>query len=277
MARIRTIKPDFWTDEKVVELAYDARLFFIGTWNFADDYGNLQRSAKKLKMQIFPADAIDVEPLIDSLITHGLLSEYSVSGEKYLHINGFSEHQVVNRRSKSKIPSPLGVGFEGVEGDLFATVTEYSVTEGKGSEVDALHADSLSVPAVEKIFSHWQTVMDAPRAACDAKRKKLILAALEIGYTAADLCKAIDGCRASPWHMGENERGRQYKSLALILRDAEKIDAFMAMADNPPQRAAPPRETLTDQRARAFAELTGRAHGANLDPFTVDGHAKRID
>ena len=30
MARIRTIKPDFWTDEKVVELSAFARLLFIG-------------------------------------------------------------------------------------------------------------------------------------------------------------------------------------------------------------------------------------------------------
>lgn len=31
MARIRTIKPDFWTDEKLVKLSMEARLFFIGS------------------------------------------------------------------------------------------------------------------------------------------------------------------------------------------------------------------------------------------------------
>jgi len=106
MARIRTIKPDFWTDEKVTECSVRARLLFIGIWNFADDNGNLQRSAKKVKMQVFPADSIDCEPLIQELIEHGMLIEYSVNGEFFLHIKGFKKHQVINRPSKSNIPQP---------------------------------------------------------------------------------------------------------------------------------------------------------------------------
>jgi hypothetical protein len=108
VARIRTIKPDFWTDEKLTECSLSARLFFIGTWNFADDNGNLQRSAKKLKMQIFPADAMDCEPLVQELIAQGVLIEYAVNGEKYLHIKGFTRHQVINRPSKSGLPMPSG-------------------------------------------------------------------------------------------------------------------------------------------------------------------------
>lgn len=107
MARIRTIKPDFWTDEKLTECSLSARLLFIGTWNFADDNGNIQASAKKLKMQIFPADNIDCQPLLDELIAHGVLIEYSVNEEKFLHIKGFKKHQVINRPSKTNIPQPL--------------------------------------------------------------------------------------------------------------------------------------------------------------------------
>lgn len=127
MARIRTIKPDFWTDEKIVELSMEARLFFIGSWNFADDNGNLQRSARKLKMQIFPADTIDCEPLIESLKAHGLLIEYTVNGEQFLHIKGFKAHQVINRPSKSGLPNIQNA-------DIPSTLTESSLTEGKGKE-----------------------------------------------------------------------------------------------------------------------------------------------
>lgn len=127
MARIRTIKPDFWTDEKIVELDFAARLFFVGSWNFADDNGNLQRSARKLKMQIFPADAIDCEPIIQSLLAHGLLTEYEVNGEKFLHINGFRKHQVINRPSKTGLPGPESATTPVI-------LTDYSLTEGKGRE-----------------------------------------------------------------------------------------------------------------------------------------------
>ncbi|WP_196015298.1 hypothetical protein [Klebsiella variicola] len=109
MARIRTIKPEFWTDEKVVECSFEARLMFIGMFNFADDKGNLVRSPKRIKMQIFPADMIDCEPLIKELTVAGLISEYSVSGVEYLHIEGFSKHQKINRPSATTIPAPGGV------------------------------------------------------------------------------------------------------------------------------------------------------------------------
>ncbi|CAB3784502.1 hypothetical protein [Pararobbsia alpina] len=131
MARIRTIKPDFWTDEKITECSVSARLFFIGCWNFADDNGNTQRSAKKLKMQIFPADAIECEPLIQELMTHGLLMEYSVSGDKYLHVKGFEKHQVINRPSKTGLPKPVFTDGSVSTPDL---VIDGSLTEGKGRE-----------------------------------------------------------------------------------------------------------------------------------------------
>lgn len=107
MARIRTIKPDFWTDEMLAECTIPARLLFIGTWNFADDKGNFQYSPKKIKMQVFPADNFDVQPLLDELIAHGLLREYVSNNVKYLHIKGFAKHQVINRPSHSKVPEPL--------------------------------------------------------------------------------------------------------------------------------------------------------------------------
>lgn len=56
-------------------------------------------------MQIFPADALDCEPLIQELITHGLLTEYSVNDVCYLQIKGFLKHQ--NKQAFGlKIPLP---------------------------------------------------------------------------------------------------------------------------------------------------------------------------
>lgn len=131
MARIRTIKPDFWTDERLTECSMSARLLFIGLLNFADDAGNLARSAKKIKMQIFPADAVDCEPLICELLAHGILIEYSVNGDKYLNIKGFLKHQVINRPSSSCIPPPeITDESHTTHGGL----TEDSLREGKGRE-----------------------------------------------------------------------------------------------------------------------------------------------
>lgn len=104
MARIRTVKPEFWTDERVGECSVSARLLFVATWNFADDHGGLARSAKQLKAQAFPYDAIDCEPLIQELLRVGLLVEYQVDGKNYLHINKFTVHQKIEKPARPRQP-----------------------------------------------------------------------------------------------------------------------------------------------------------------------------
>lgn len=106
MARIRAIKPEFWTDEKILELSIPARLFFIGLWTYADDNGVLEYKVKQLKARIFPADDIDIQPLIDELLHQKLIVSYESDGELYLWIRNFRRHQVIDRPRKSALPLP---------------------------------------------------------------------------------------------------------------------------------------------------------------------------
>lgn len=104
MARIRTIKPEFWTDEKIVQLPFEARLTFVGLWNFADDDGRIREEPERLKMQIMPADDVDMELILDVLVAAGLVERfYGEDGESVLLIPGFARHQVISHRAKSKI------------------------------------------------------------------------------------------------------------------------------------------------------------------------------
>ena len=80
---------------------------------------------------------------------------------------------------------------------------------------------------VVRVFSHWQVIMDHPRARMDLARAKIIRARLQDGYTLEDLCLAIDGNAASAWHQGENDRHTRYDQLSLILRDGEHVERFM--------------------------------------------------
>ena len=127
MARIRSIKPEFWTDEKIVECSTSARLFFIGLWNFADDYGNIQNSAKQLKAKIFPCDNIKVDQLINELITQRLLVEYSSNDCNYLHINNFEKHQKIDRPSSPACPEYTACEYS-------SSTRRGLALEGKGEE-----------------------------------------------------------------------------------------------------------------------------------------------
>lgn len=125
MARIRTIKPEFWTDEKVVELSPLARLLFIGLWNFADDEGRMVHSPTRIKLQILPADSADVSALLGEIRGKGLIVVYAVDGTEYLQIVNFGLHQKVDKRTPSKYPSPPTTSAE------FPRVVP---TEGNGRE-----------------------------------------------------------------------------------------------------------------------------------------------
>ena len=104
LARIRTVKPEFWTDEKIVQLPYQTRLLFIGMWNFADDYGYLVDEPDRIKLQVMPSDPINPTTEIDLLICSGLVERHiAENGFSYLYIPHFKDHQKVDHPTASKI------------------------------------------------------------------------------------------------------------------------------------------------------------------------------
>ena len=153
MARIRTVKPEYWTDERVGECSPTARLLLIATWNFADDHGSLERSAKQLKAQAFPYDQIDCEPLIQELLSVGILVEYQVNGKKYLHIKGFSKHQKIEKKALPRYPvyqestrdqGVVGEGSPTTIQPVEVSSLEWNGMEGKGRDQSERASEDVS-------------------------------------------------------------------------------------------------------------------------------------
>lgn len=92
-------------------------------------------------------------------------------------------------------------------------------------------AAPLVVSDCQAVVNHYQTYH--PRAKPSEKERKLIRARLKDGYSAQDLCDAIDGNHLSPWHCGENEDGREYHALDLIVRSGDKVAQFIACKESP--------------------------------------------
>jgi hypothetical protein len=104
MARIRTIKPEFFTSEDIVELQPLARLLYIALWCEADKEGRLAWKPKTFKMRYLPADDCSIDALCDELIVRGLVITY---GDGLALIPSFKNHQHINPREKdSVIPEP---------------------------------------------------------------------------------------------------------------------------------------------------------------------------
>lgn len=131
MARIRSIKPEFWSSEQVMECSPIARLLFIGLWNFCDDGGNHVDSEKTIKAEIFPGDDIsssDVRRLLDELSSNGLIVGYTSENRNFLHITGW-HHQRIDRPTLKHPP------FNGdSSGSTRRALDEASPPEGRGEE-----------------------------------------------------------------------------------------------------------------------------------------------
>lgn len=100
MARIRSIKPEFWTSPQIVRCSLPARLAFIGLLNFCDDNGIHPASASRLRMQVFPEDVIQddaVRALVAELIRSGLVAAYTVGDESFWLVTGWSRHQKIDK------------------------------------------------------------------------------------------------------------------------------------------------------------------------------------
>lgn len=100
MARIRTIKPSFWTDSKIVKLSSWARLFYIGMWNFTDcDSGHTEDDPEALKRLILPDDDVDPHALLQELVDAGRVAQIqTLGGRKYLHVIRLANHQKLDSR-----------------------------------------------------------------------------------------------------------------------------------------------------------------------------------
>jgi HNH endonuclease len=105
MPRIRTIKPEFWTDSLIVQLPPLARLLFIALWNAADDYGCLRDEPERLAMELMPReDAQEIDGYIQLLIACGRLSLMAdADNQTFLQIVKWSDHQKVDKPGKSKL------------------------------------------------------------------------------------------------------------------------------------------------------------------------------
>jgi hypothetical protein len=113
VARIRSLKPEYWADEEIAELPRDARLLYVGLWNLADEHARLRGDARYVKGQLFPydddLDSTAVDGLLKLLADAGKVVRYVVGGRSYAFLPTLSKHQRLEPdRVPSRLPGPPG-------------------------------------------------------------------------------------------------------------------------------------------------------------------------
>jgi hypothetical protein len=113
MARIRYLKPDFFTDEDIGKLSFEVRLLYQGLWVNADKEGRLEDRPQSLKTKIFPYDEVDIEAGLKRLeeikaySNQPFIHRYTSEGFRYIQIINWHKHQKPHHTEKcSEIPEP---------------------------------------------------------------------------------------------------------------------------------------------------------------------------
>lgn len=130
MARIRSIKPEFFAHEELFDLeascGLPVRLAFAGLWTVADREGRFKWRPRTIKKDVLPYDDVDFAAVLNALEGAGFVRRYEVDGEEYGLIPAFHKHQHINtREAQSTIPAPP---------DACTETHVYARGEGKGRE-----------------------------------------------------------------------------------------------------------------------------------------------
>lgn len=135
MARIRTIKPEFWKHEVLSELPEPTHMLAAALLNHADDEGYFNANPGLVKAECFPLreSSVSIQDSLSALSNVGFIElGIGADGKRYGRVVKFDEHQRVNRPTPSKIKS-IGVSWESSV-STHAQLSEHSPLERKGKE-----------------------------------------------------------------------------------------------------------------------------------------------
>lgn len=155
MARIRSAKPEFWTDPKMCAMPRDIRFTFKGIWEVsADDRGRFMADPRLVKANVWPLDdditLNKVRRWLQVLADSGRIVLYKVDGIEYGFVVNWLKHQKIANPTESRLPPPpngeIHETFVKSSGDAHETFrlagAERSGAERKGEEKERSGADA---------------------------------------------------------------------------------------------------------------------------------------
>jgi hypothetical protein len=216
------------------------------TWTIAhlDRDGRISGNPSVICAQVAPLIA-GVDPdLVRSTLAKahmlGLVDVYDSEGKTWVAYPKFEKNQQgmrYDREASGVAPAPSGVAPEWIRQlPAESKAKETKVSKEKRKKQTPVDLATASPTArgdqtsdIKAIFSHYRTYHPRahPKPKSSSKEWRDIKNRLADGYSVDDLKTAIDGCHASAFHQGENDRNKKYDSLDLIMRDSSHVSQFI--------------------------------------------------
>lgn len=258
MARIRTIKPEFFKHEDLYDLEMKTKLpirvAFAGLWTVADRLGRFRWKSRTLKADILPHDDLDFSSVLDALARAGFIVKYSFEGQFYGYIPSWKDHQFINNKEpESGLPEPVEV-LSIEECDALSTreprvddaLSTRGVKEGKGKESISSNSTTRKTEPDEaeivrtQVWPYYLSTFDRNEKSyswTDLRRLKGVSRYRECRQKtrgdpgrAVELMKlAIDRMAESDFHMGRSAKsnGKKYIDWELhLFKSREQMERW---------------------------------------------------
>jgi hypothetical protein len=105
VSRIRSIKPEWLDDERMVLASADARVLSVALLLLADDSGRGVANLALLGGRVYPGNPQAVGPAIEEL-RPWFIRLYRARGQTFYEIRNWKKHQKIDRPSPAKTPDP---------------------------------------------------------------------------------------------------------------------------------------------------------------------------
>lgn len=240
MARIRTIKPDFFRHEGLQDLERDnpgsyVMLAFAGLWTLCDKAGRFEWKPRTIKLDVLPFLDFDMGTTLTLLERFSYVRRYEVDGKLYGVIPSFEEHQRINGKEAqepAKYPEPVEFiepQTEGSNGE--ATGKQPRSQEGKGREGKeernrngGSRVASLAVPTASRTSETWAAYCQAYAARYGTEPTRNATVNAQMAQVVKRL-GAEEAPHVAAWYVLHNNayyvsRGH---SVAALLSDCEKL------------------------------------------------------
>lgn len=238
MARARNIKPSLFKNEVLGVADPLLTILFEGLWCLADCNGVLEDRPLRIKAEIFPYREIsDLNIFLQELEMMGFITRYSHAKTALIQVNKFIEHQKPHPTEKGS-GYPVFIEADGIS-DLNAKKNgDILFKQPSSLNEEPLSEEGSKEPLPEKksddvglIFGYWQTALNHPSSKLTNDRRGKLKARIKEGYSLEQICSAIDGCKNSPYHMGDNDQGKVYDDIELICRTGSQLEKFIGYND----------------------------------------------
>ena len=206
MARIRSIKPEFFHHEGLASCSPHARLLFIAMFQLADRGGRFRWIPMQVHAHAFPHETgLDMTALAGELEAVGCIKPYTVDGRRFVDVQNFTKHQrVPNSERKSSLPA--------VSQESLTTFIEHGVEESRhwkygsmetveqcSSGEGAVSVETVSVDlksAVDRVWNTYKKYHPRSRTRPPKSWRELVEASLE-EYSVEDICLVVRWAKES--------------------------------------------------------------------------------